>query len=161
MREQLDERGGHVEAMETTDLTRAMHIGLISKKQHDVERARRAEDFSVKELPRRPVEFETGAVVSGILPCGYGDRMRLVDLSKESSYCTQHAKDIRPPRQYISGGMSVQNLDIALEEAEKTHADATRRLVDAERQLAGVREKVKAFDPSTVPEIDRPSPGSW
>jgi hypothetical protein len=42
--------------------------------------------------------------------------------------------------------MSVTNLDHALEEAEQIHADATRRLADADRQLAAVRAKVKAFD---------------
>jgi hypothetical protein len=145
-REQLDERGGHIEAMDISGLVTAKNVGLVSKKAHDAERARRAADFSVKELPRRAVEFETGAVVSGILLCGYGDCMRLVDLSKGSSYCTEHAKNIRAPRQYISGAMSVQDLDHQLELAEQVHADATRRLADADRQLAGVREKVKAFD---------------
>jgi len=69
-----------------------------------------------------------------------------VDLSKASSYCTQHAKDIKPPRQYISGAMSVQDLDHQLEAAEKLYADAKRRLDDAERQLAGVQQKVRGYD---------------
>jgi|SRR5688500_13178893 hypothetical protein len=84
-REQLDECGGHVEAMDIIDLTRAKHFGLISTKQHDAERARRAADFSVKETPRG-VEFGAGAVVGGLMPCGHHGCNVVLDLSKGSAF---------------------------------------------------------------------------
>jgi hypothetical protein len=143
VREQLKERGGHIRGMDSIDLGLARANNLISQKTFDDERARRAQDFGVKEVPR-----STFAVVpsGGFLPCGRADCNQLADLAHGSSLCPEHTRTAPVPRTYINGGMSVVDLDHQLELATNALDEARRHYDDAQRQLSKVQSKVEAFD---------------
>lgn len=142
----LRDQGGRIRALDAFELKHAAKLGLVAESIAERELERRRKTFS-KDPSRRLARgsfVDGGAVVGGLVPCGFAGCFRAVP-AQDGGFCREHRENA-PRIQFDARLFTSVNLDDLLADAQRRSAKARAVMDQAEAEIVALKQRIEVFD---------------